>query len=335
MRAPLTLAALLVALSWPLLGQAQEPGATPGPPAQALPVSAGGQRPVTVGLYVIDLTRIDDARREAEVDFVVLVSWQDQTLAGRYGAPTVVPRDSIWNPDVGVFNNRDLRTQRSEDLVVAPDGSVTQIQRYIGTISASFDLSEFPRDRHRLAIELASTRSAEVQLVPAPPLIGQASELSLPGWRASQGEAELFEHQLLQLRLPGFRYSIPVARRFGYYAWNVFLPLSLVVLMAFSSLWIRPSHAAPRIGVAATSMLTVIAYRFALAQHVPQLDYLTRLDAFLLGATALVFLSVVIAVWSTTCEAGGDSERALRIDRRARVGLLSGFLLAALASLLA
>lgn len=334
MRSPALLASLVLALS-ASAADAQEPTPTPAEPAQAMPVSSEGPRPVAVGLYVIDLSRIDDARREAEVDFVVVVSWQDRTLAGRYSAPTVVPRDSIWNPDVGVFNNRDLRTQRGEDPLVAPDGSVTQIQRYIGTISAPFDLSEFPRDRHRLAIELASSKGAEVKLVAAAPLTGQAPLLSLPGWRAGQGEAELFEHQLLTLRLPGFRYSIPVARHFGYYVWNVFLPLTLVVLMAFSSLWILPSHAAPRIGVAATSMLTVIAYRFALAQHVPALDYLTRLDAFLLSATAFVFLCMVVAVWSTTCEARGQSERALTIDRRARTGLVIGFLLAGGVSLLA
>lgn len=311
--------ALALLLLWASAGALAQAGPEPTP--------APAKRTVHVGLYVLDLQRVDDARREAEVDFVVVCAWQDPSLAGRYEQPTVVPRDSIWNPDVGVFNNRDLRSQRSEHLSVDPEGRVTRMQRYIGTIRTQFDLSDFPLDSHALAIELASSKSEEVELALQPELIGQSEAFSLPGWRWGAGRAELFEHQLLHLRLPGFRYSLPLTRMTGYYFWNVLLPLALVVLMSLTSLWIPAKAPAPRIGVAATSMLTVIAYRFALAQHVPELDYLTRLDLFLLVATGLVFATVVVAVAATRWHAQGREELAETLDRRGRWALPSLFAL--------
>jgi hypothetical protein len=300
--------------------------------AQPLPV-AGERRAVQAGLYVIDVRRIDDVQRTAEVDFVVLARWHDPALEGKHSGPVIVPRHSIWNPDLGVFNNHDLRTQRSEDLTAAPDGSVTQVQRYIGTISIDFDLADFPLDRHDLRFELATTRSEEVDLQVLAPLTGQDAELALPGWKCGEGAAEIFTHEMLHLRLPGLRYTIPLRRVVPYYVWNVFLPLGLVVLMAFCSFWIPPQHAAPRIGVSATAMLTVIAYRFALAQHVPQLDYLTRLDTFLLASTVLVFMAVLVAVAATHAAAQEQDERAKRIDGRARVVLPALFLLSTLGAL--
>lgn len=295
--------------------------------ASAAPDAPPGLRKVHVGLYVLDVQHINDLERSAEVDFVIVVTWHDPSLAGRYKVSTVVPPSSIWNPDVGVFNNRELRIQRSDDLTVTPEGQVTRTQRYIGTIGTRFDLSHFPLDRHELLFELASSKGGEVELFVQPQLTGQSEGVSLTGWTVAQGQGSVIEHQLLHLRLPGVRYALPIQRMTSYYVWSVILPLALVVLMSITSLWIRPNFVAPRIGVAATAMLTVITYRFALAQQVPALDYLTRLDLFLLGATGLVLGTLVVAVLSTRWHVN-TPERAERLDRACRIAFPTLFLLA-------
>jgi glycine receptor alpha-4 len=54
-----------------------------------------------------------------------------------------------------------------------------------------------------------------------------------------------------------------------------------------------------RMSVAVTTMLTLMAYRFALGRLVPNLPYLTRFDYFTLGPTILIFL-VLLLVAATT-----------------------------------
>jgi hypothetical protein len=64
-------------------------------------------------------------------------------------------------------------------------------------------------------------------------------------------------------------------------------------MMSWTVFWIDPTNGGPQISVAVTSMLTLIAYRFAIGSEVPKLPYLTRLDGFILAGSLLVFLSLI------------------------------------------
>jgi hypothetical protein len=46
-------------------------------------------------------------------------------------------------------------------------------------------------------------------------------------------------------------------------------------------------------------MLTLIAYRFAVDSQLPRLPYMTRLDAFILTSTLLVFFSLIEVLITT------------------------------------
>ncbi|MFV2073735.1 MAG: hypothetical protein ACC742_13935, partial [Thermoanaerobaculales bacterium] len=45
--------------------------------------------------------------------------------------------------------------------------------------------------------------------------------------------------------------------------------MAIIVFMSWVVFWIDPRHVGPRISVAVTSMLTLIAYRFLLGQLLP------------------------------------------------------------------
>jgi cadmium resistance protein CadD (predicted permease) len=81
--------------------------------------------------------------------------------------------------------------------------------------------------------------------------------------------------------------------------------------------------------VAITSMLTLIAYRFAVGADVPKLPYLTLLDRFILASSILVFLCFVEVVVTTTLALRNRGDAAHAIDRRARWIFPSAFSLLA------
>ena len=94
--------------------------------------------------------------------------------------------------------------------------------------------------------------------------------------------------------------------------------------MSWLVFWIDPTQFGPQIGLAATAVLTLIAYRFLLGQLVPRISYLTRLDIFIMGSTILVFLGMVEAV--VVARIAQKQERlARRIDRMSRVGFPAAF----------
>ena len=96
--------------------------------------------------------------------------------------------------------------------------------------------------------------------------------------------------------------------------------------MSWMVFWIDPSLVASQISVSVTAMLTLIAYRFALSGNVPRPPYLTRLDYFLVGLTAAVFVTLVVMAAASYLFNQGRVDTAGRINRWGRVAFPSSVL---------
>ena len=75
--------------------------------------------------------------------------------------------------------------------------------------------------------------------------------------------------------------------------WKVFLPLLLMVFLSWAVFWIEANDLSNQVQVAVTTILTVIAFAFAISATMPRLPYLTYIDAFFLECYIFVFLAVV------------------------------------------
>ena len=98
------------------------------------------------------------------------------------------------------------------------------------------------------------------------------------------------------------------------------LALGLIVFMAYAVFWLDPTLIGTQIGVATSTVFTLIAYNFALSDILPRISYLTRADFFLVGCMFLVFGALGEAV--LTGVLAQDEDRlmlARRIDVLARV----------------
>jgi len=88
--------------------------------------------------------------------------------------------------------------------------------------------------------------------------------------------------------------------------------------MSWTVFWIDPTLGSSQISVAVTSMLTLIAYRFAIGADVPKLPYLTVLDWFILLGSVLVFLSLIEVMVTTRLALNDRVKTARALDRHAR-----------------
>ena len=114
-------------------------------------------------------------------------------------------------------------------------------------------------------------------------------------------------------------FSIEMVRQSKYYVIKVILPLCLIVIMSWISFWIDPKEVGVNVSVGVTSMLTMVAYRFAVGETLPKLPYLTRMDAFILGSTFLVFLTVAQVVVNSALVKNDRLPAAQRLDASARI----------------
>jgi hypothetical protein len=209
-------------------------------------------------------------------------------------------------------------------------------QRFFGEISSPTDLADFPFDDQLLRIQVVAGGFTpdEVELVIEKPRTGRSTRLSVVDWQVGEVRAKnvTFEYMADHRIFPSFVVELPATRYTGYYIWKVILPLVMVVFMSWTVFWIDPSLPAPQIGVATTSILTLIAYQFVLGRLVPELSYLTRLDLFTVGSTVLVFLALVEVVTTTAMASRGKPAVAVTIDRWARFVFPAAFLIVVIVS---
>jgi|GEM_PF-465870 len=280
-------------------------------------------------VLVIDVDKIDDAEQNFTANVYVRLRWKDERLISSGAVVHQVPLAEVWNPQVLLVNRVGLVSRSLPETVqVLPDGTVFYRQRYTGKMSQPLRLSEFPLDKHAFTIQFctAGYSADEVEFVPDtasydPTVVGGtiASKLSLPDWCVVDYEALPLPYApTADIHVPGFAFRFEAERYFAYYLWQVVLPLAVVVVMSWAAFWIDTRHVGVRIAVATSSILTLIAHRFVLANLLPRLPYMTRMDYFTVGSTLLVLLALVAVIGTSALDARSLTSRARKVDLLAR-----------------
>jgi len=285
------------------------------------PAGANGPTDVLVRLYVNDIVTIKDAEQSFIGDVLFRAEWLDPRLAHDGVVPCHAAADQIWTPVLQLLNRRHIERIRAPELIVAPDGGVVFLLRSFGEFSFHADLTDFPFDSQTIGFNIVSSYSGdEVNLYTETSMIGVSDSLSVANWTieiagfvAGEQYVAPVDKHLVRLDL-----LLDAKRLTGYYTWQQLVPLLLVVMMTWVVFWIPYEFVPPRVGLAATSMLTLIAYRFAMSSVLPPIAYLTRLDIFMIGASILVFVGLAAAVAVTYIAEHHTTALAERVDHAAR-----------------
>ena len=259
---------------------------------------------ITIGLHVINLASINEVSEQFQLDAYMFERWIDKRLAYTPQGPQDNLRNyafgQIWIPQLEMINAASPRERREISITVSPDGTVRYAERLVVTLSSSFYLRRFPFDRQQLLVIIHPF------LADGPRLrfkldnnsTWTASEFtsfsSLAQWHLTGLRSQLLDAATYGgMTVPEARFQIDVTRRSSFYLWKVFIPLLLMVFLSWAVFWIEASDLSNQITVAVTTILTVIAFAFAISATMPRLPYLTYIDAFFLECYIYVFLAVV------------------------------------------
>ena len=235
-----------------------------------------GPTKVETAILIMDIDSIDSARQTFVSNVLISLSWKDPRLAHSGSGSIKYSLDKIWDPVLQVINESGLvRKTFPEAATVQPDGTVRYVQRYVGSFSQPLLLHEFPFDQHKFKILFmaSSYSSDEVQFVPEKMWVDRGllyaasilSDISLPDWEILEFKTENTPFKVFEdYAMAGYAFEFSANRREEYYVLKVILPLLFIVMMSWVVFWIDPEYSGTQIGVASTSMLTLIAYRFAI-----------------------------------------------------------------------
>jgi len=312
-------------------------GATP---AESTEMSrpANGPLKVYVTIFIIDVDEISGASQSFDANIHLQCRWRDERLAHKGPKSIVRAVDEIWNPEIQVINQQKIWLTLPRIVKISPEGEVLYHQRAWGSFSQPLKLKDFPFDRQEFSIQLATIDYTpdEIEFVQDKnDESGMAQDLSVADWEITGYSAEPRPYKPSPGTSPmaGFAFSFEAERKVGYFIIKVIIPLILIVAMSWVVFWIDPIESGTQISVAITTMLTLIAYRFAIDTDLPKVSYLTRMDFFILISTVLVYASLIEVVVTSTFAKDGKIARARTIDLWMRWVFPSLFALVAVKSL--
>jgi hypothetical protein len=193
---------------------------------------------------------------------------------------------------------------------------------------ADYDLRRFPFDRQLLELQIESFRwnRDELVWVSDDAAIGFEDGFSIPEWRIRRVGSRVEEVTALRSTTPISRFvlEIEVDRESGFYLWKVMLPIFIIVGLSWSIFWMPDEPLAGRTRLAATGVLTIVAYQFVIAKDLPRIAYLTLLDQVMLLSFGLLSVTVIQSMLVARYQAT-DPARAVRIDRVSRLAFPAAY----------
>jgi len=278
---------------------------------------------VEVGIYVINIEEVNSAKQSYKATIALDMKWNDPTLkcasSEDKGKIRKYNLEDIWNPSMVIINEEHIVKQFKYKAWVDCLGNVEYGEILYGDFVTIANIKEFPFDQRPLTIELVSTEyeSGELQFVDYKSITGRDEHFSVTDWNIDKVpvvESKAYHFKPGKSELASFVYSLTAKRNYNFFVWKIIIPLILIVIMSWAVFWIPPSQLGPQIGLSVTSMLTLIAYRFAIGHVVPNVAYLTRFDKFVFGSTLLVFLAFAEAIVCGSLSFSGNDKLANAID---------------------
>lgn len=291
------------------------------------PNKDAGPTEVFIGTFIFDIAEVDDVNQLMTADIYAFTRWHDPRLAlpenEHKGQLRSIDRSEVWLPQGLIVNDRGLQRQLPDVVVVDDEGNVKSRQRLWGQFAADLDFEDFPFDTQYLPIEIISYAYSpeELKISDAVEISGDDGDFSAEGWEFEIQPPVIGEYEVpaFNTARPMLTYYIKAERNTDYYLLTMFLPMTLIVLMAWSVYWLQPDIIPARIGISTASIFSFVAFGLSVRSRIPEVSYMTLADIFVTGCTLLVFTALGITVWGSRLANSDRMDQALRINVIARI----------------
>ena len=115
-----------------------------------------------------------------------------------------------------------------------------------------------------------------------------------------------------------------VERESGYYLYKVILPIIIILVVCWSSIWIVPKELESKLTITIVCLLSLIAYNFVIDSELPKLEYLTIIDWIILTSYFYAALPNILGIYFFNLYNNNDNAKLKKYEVIAkRYGLFS------------
>ncbi|CAF4182111.1 unnamed protein product [Rotaria sp. Silwood2] len=260
------------------------------------------------------------------------------TLEEKFYAEVVIearwlydPEAASWNPNLYVKNALgDVKEEVVSELVDHLDEPiytdkkkydtiyVWEIRKVVGTFWEKLELNSFPVDVQQLSLQIVTRCPIEecilVENRCQPCMVNREAFLAQQEWFLyenieTRSTITMEDFSFRPIRQSTYIVTCCVARRPGYFYWNVYLLIFLITFIALTVYGVAPEFPQNRLQITClfifillfkkkifvflnlgTLLLTSIMFRWSVSRLLPPVSYLTLLDKYTL--ISLVFISL-------------------------------------------
>uniref|UniRef100_K1Q655 Gamma-aminobutyric acid receptor subunit gamma-2 n=1 Tax=Magallana gigas TaxID=29159 RepID=K1Q655_MAGGI len=208
----------------------------------------------------------------------------------------------MWTPKLIILNIDGSIEEEHIDYSIlhSNDDNPPRVQlmwRFKAFFKENLELQHFPVDVQDLTISISTEKSIhEIEIIEDQSSLSSvntqafldASEWNLYNHTESYRDKTTVEyarstvHSILHIQCR-------VARKIGYFVWNIIFIVFLIIGLTFASYSIEVDNG-DRLAVNITLFLTAVTFKLVVKQSLPTISYLTYLDLYVLAA--LIFLAL-------------------------------------------
>ena len=300
-----------------------------------------GPNGIATEIIVKEISQPSDAAKSTfEISYQEIIIWEQQgldyisekivsTFDQRHGFYCDFTRGEmeelkLYYPKINLINSlsNDLQEEKFRfDAYLNDDDTVDGFWSKESTkdalIKSDFDYGAFPFDSQTVSLDFVS-EDRSYDLVHAKKgsefLKRSFENIEFDDWRKqSYSYSSFFYKGNFDQNFLGLKISFSLERNFGYYLSKVFLPILIILLVAFSVLWISPLQLESRLTVSVTCFLALIAFTYVADSDVPKLSYLTIMDNVILMSYFFAALPTFQSIFLYSFYQA-DKESAMRIN---------------------
>ncbi|MEY8765086.1 ligand-gated ion channel [Francisella salimarina] len=272
---------------------------------------------VKTSAFITDIQSLDEVNEQLQIDVIFKFRWNDPRLkfnANEEKTPYILYQgdfqyDEIfegWKPQISIINEVGSPQIKARQIKIYPDGNVVYTEQRTLHLETPMQLEKFPFDKQTLKAYIIpfGYDSNEVKLVVEP-----NHRITVKDYVKDHPNVNIAEWHLTNFNLVNtnptkyyygksekvsmLEFSISLERKPTNILLKVLIPLTLLVLAMWAVFWMDTKALSDRLNIAFIGILSVIAYQFLIEGEMPDIDYLTFTDGFLLLSFTILFSTVL------------------------------------------
>ncbi len=256
---------------------------------------------VKVGVYVLNLGKLDNSTGSFTVDFYLSLSSDKPVTINQFE----------------FFNGRATSIDKSQD------DPLDKFYRIQASLSDTLNFSRYPFDQHQLTIEIEDKEQTVNTLVyqVSREDSGLDPAVKLAGWNITGWDATVTQHYYApwQTTFSKYVFSVQIERSGLAAVLKTILPALIIVIVGLLSLLLSPDKIIPRLTLTTGAFTGAVLFHLNMTSSLPPLGYLTLADRFMIFnylALTLALVSTLIALYYV------DKKRNVAADRVHRLAIV-------------